>query len=68
MMVSIPMGEIDRVEFRKMSLLTLPLGDTLRIWHRTEAANPIIFSSYGGLRPILDALAGLGLSVSSLSE
>jgi len=62
--VQIAIEEIEQVEFKGMSLLTLPLGDTLTIRHRHQyAPNPIIFGAYRGLKHSISVFGQMGVPV-----
>lgn len=45
--VSVSLQDVDYVEFKRMNIWRILLGDKLEIQHHAGAPNPIIFSWYG---------------------
>ena len=62
--VSIPLQDIDTVEFRRMGIrrMLLLLGERLEIRHRAGLPNPVVFSWYR-LSPLLQFLQQRGVRV-----
>ena len=64
LVIQVPTEDIEYVQFKAMSLLTLPLGDTLTIRHRhRDAPNPIVFGAYRDLRQSILVLDRMGISI-----
>ncbi len=64
LLIQVPVEEIEYVQFKAMSLLTFPLGNTLTIRHRhRNAPNPILFNAYSDLRPCILVLDRMGIPI-----
>ncbi len=60
--VSIPLRDIDAVEFKKMKISRILLGDRLEIRHHAGAPVRIVFSWYG-LSSVVRLLEEMGVRV-----
>ena len=59
---SIQLQDVDYVEFKRMNIWRILLGDKLEIRHHAGAPNPIIFSWYG-LSSLVQVLEQNGVAV-----